>query len=150
MTTLNASAPHEQAGPGGQFLWHVRVYYEDTDAAGVVYYANYLKFLERARTEWLRNAGFEQSVLRDELGLVFVVRSLAIEYVAPARFDDALQVVVALRAARGSVLELAQAVYRGGTLLVDATVKIVCVNTASFKAVRIPATILKKLAVGCA
>ena len=130
------------------FHWRVRVYYEDTDAAGVVYYANYLKFLERARTEWLRAAGFEQTVLRDEFGVVFVVRALAIEYATPARFNDELDVGVAVTAARGSVLELAQTVCRDGHALATANVKIACVNTPSFKAVRIPKPILEKLAMG--
>jgi acyl-CoA thioester hydrolase len=135
---------------GAGFCWRLRVYYEDTDAAGVVYYANYLKFLERARTEWLRSAGFEQTVLRDEYGIVFVVRALAIEYMVPARFDDALEITVLPCVARGSVLELAQSVCRDGNVLATATVKVVCVNTPSFRPVRIPSTILEKLAAGCA
>ena len=133
-----------------QFSWPVRVYYEDTDAAGVVYYANYLKFIERARTEWLRAAGFEQTTLRDEHGIAFVVRALAIEYIAPALFNDALDVTVAVSAARASVLELAQTVLRDGKTLVTASVKIACVNTRSFKPVRIPNPIMEKLAAGCA
>ena len=132
------------------FHWPLRVYYEDTDAAGVVYYANYLKFFERARTEWLRAAGFEQTALRDEYGVVFVVRSLAVEYALPAKFDDALAVSVTVNAVRGSVIELAQTVCRDGVVLVTATVKIVCVNTPSFKPVRIPKSIMEKLAVRCA
>ena len=128
------------------YRWPVRVYYEDTDAAGVVYYANYLKFLERARTEWLRAAGFEQTALRDRHGVVFVVRALAIEYVAPAQFNDALEVEVAVSGARASVLDLAQSVLRDGQTLVTASVKIACVNTRSFKPVRIPKQILEKLA----
>ena len=134
----------------GAFRWPVRVYYEDTDAAGVVYYANYLKFLERARTEWLRAACFEQTALRDEHDIVFVVRALAIEYAVPARFNDELEVGVAVNAIRGSVLELAQTVRRGGETLVTASVKIACINTRSFKPVRIPKLILEKLAVRCA
>jgi acyl-CoA thioester hydrolase len=132
------------------FRWPVRVYYEDTDAAGVVYYANYLKFLERARTEWLRAAGFEQTVLRDRLGVVFVVRSLALEYAAAAQFNDALEVSVAVQAMHGSVIELAQTVCRDGMVLVNAAVKIACVNTPSFKPVRIPKSIVEKLAARCA
>ena len=131
------------------FHWPLRVYYEDTDAAGVVYYANYLKFFERARTEWLRAAGFEQTALRDEYGVVFVVRALAVEYALPAQFDDALAVSVTVNAVRGSVIELAQTVCRDGVALVTAAVKIVCVNTPSFKPVRIPQSIVEKLAVRC-
>ena len=79
------------------FSWPVRVYWEDTDAGGVVYYANYLKFMERARSEWLRVLGFDQRRLRDELGLVFVVRQATIEYLKPARYDDLLTVTAASR-----------------------------------------------------
>jgi acyl-CoA thioester hydrolase len=74
------------------FSWPVRVYYEDTDAGGVVYYANYLRFFERARTEWLRAIGFEQQLLRNEDGIVFAVRHVEIDYLKPAVLDDALQV----------------------------------------------------------
>ncbi len=136
------------SGEDGAFSWPVRVYYEDTDAAGVVYYANYLKFLERARTEWLRAAGFEQTALRDDFGVVFVVRALAVEYRVPARFNDTLTVDVAVRDVRGSVLELAQTVRRGEETLVTATVRIACVNTPAFKPVRIPGPVLEKLAMG--
>jgi acyl-CoA thioester hydrolase len=132
------------------FRWPVRVYYEDTDAAGVVYYANYLKFLERARTEWLRAAGFEQTALRDELGVVFVVRALAVEYAVAAQFNDALEITVAVQSMHGSVIELVQTVCRDGAVLVSASVKIACVNTPSFKPVRIPKLILEKLAARCA
>jgi len=128
------------------FAWPLRVYYEDTDAAGVVYYANYLKFMERARTEWLRSLGFEQTTLMHEHKVVFVVRSLAVEFLRPALFNDALDVTVALKAARGSVLEISQAVRRGQDVLVSGDVRVACVNTQSFKPVRIPKTILDKLA----
>lgn len=128
------------------FVWPVRVYYEDTDAAGVVFYANYLNFMERARTEWLRSLGFEQTQLKDELAIVFVVRSLAVEYLRPALFNDALEVTVALNAARGSALDVRQVVRRDGEALVTGTVKVACVNTRSFKPVRIPNLILDKLA----
>ncbi len=129
------------------FVWPVRVYYEDTDAGGVVYYANYLKFMERARTEWLRALGFEQTALKDEHNVVFVVRALAAEYLRPALFNDELAVSVTLLAARGSLLEIAQTVRRGQHDLVTGAVKIACVNTQSFKPVRIPQPILKKLAI---
>jgi acyl-CoA thioester hydrolase len=132
------------------FRWPVRVYYEDTDAAGVVYYANYLKFLERARTEWLRAAGFEQTALRDEHGIVFVVRAVNIDYAAPARFNDALEVTVAVNLVRGSVIELAQTVCGEAGVLVTALVRVVCVNTLTFRPVRIPTLIVEKLAVRCA
>ncbi|HYK15255.1 MAG TPA: tol-pal system-associated acyl-CoA thioesterase [Burkholderiales bacterium] len=128
------------------FIWPVRVYYEDTDAAGVVFYANYLKFMERARTEWLRSLGFEQTTLMHEHNVVFVVRSLAVEYLRPAVFNDALEITVTLTGTRGSLLEISQAVRRGQRVLVSGDVRVACVNTQSFKPVRIPAAILDKLA----
>jgi acyl-CoA thioester hydrolase len=128
------------------FSWPVRVYYEDSDAAGVVYYANYLKFMERARTEWLRALGFEQTALSDEHNVVFVVRALAIEFLRPARFNDLLEIAVEFSAARGSLIELAQVVRRGEEALVTASVKVACVNTRSLKPVRIPRPVIEKLA----
>ncbi|MDB5811243.1 MAG: 4-hydroxybenzoyl-CoA thioesterase [Betaproteobacteria bacterium] len=128
------------------FIWPVRVYYEDTDAAGVVFYANYLKFMERARTEWLRALGFEQTALMSEHNIVFVVRSIALEFLRPALFNDALEVTVELTDARGSVLEIAQSVQRAQSKLVSGDVRVACVNTQTFKPVRIPTSILDKLA----
>ena len=128
------------------FIWPVRVYYEDTDAAGVVFYANYLKFMERARTEWLRSLGFEQTTLMHEHNVVFVVRSLAVEYLRPAVFNDALEITVTLTGTRGSLLEISQAVRRDQRVLVSGDVRVACVNTQSFKPVRIPKFILDKLA----
>jgi len=121
------------------------VYYEDTDAAGVVFYANYLKFMERARTEWLRGLGFEQTTLMHDYNVVFVVRSLAIEYLRPALFNDALDVTVSLSNTRGSLLEVAQIVRRGAQILVTAAVTVACVNALSFRPVRIPKPILERL-----
>ena len=126
----------------------MRVYYEDTDAAGVVFYANYLNFMERARTEWLRSLGFEQTALLHDHNVVFVVRALAVEYLRPALFNDTLAVTVALQNARGSLIEVLQSVRRGAHTLVTAAVKVACVNTQSFKPVRIPKPILEKLAAG--
>ena len=128
------------------FSWPVRVYYEDSDAAGVVYYANYLKFMERARTEWLRALGFEQTTLSHEHDVVFVVRALTIEFLRPALFNDMLEVTVELTGARGSLIELAQAVRRGRDTLVTSKVKVACVNTRSLKPVRIPKPVIEKLA----
>jgi acyl-CoA thioester hydrolase len=121
------------------------VYYEDTDAAGVVFYANYLKFMERARTEWLRSLGFVQTTLMHDHKVVFVVRSLAIEYLRPALFNDALDVTVSLSNARGRLLEVAQIVRRGAQSLVTAAVTVACVNALSFRPVRIPKPILERL-----
>jgi len=120
------------------FLWPVRVYYEDTDAGGLVYYANYLKYMERARTEWLRGVGFEQTDLAHCHGVIFVVRSAAIEYLAPARFNDELQVTVELIKVGAGQIDLVQRVSRGDTLLVQAAVKLACVARATMRATRIP------------
>ena len=130
------------------FSWPVRVYWEDTDAGGVVYYANYLRFLERARSEWLRGLGFEQDRLRDREGVVFVVRRVEIDYLAPARFNDALEVSVEPGATGRASLTVTQTIRRGPTRLAQANVKLACVEAVSFKPARIPATIL--LATGLA
>jgi acyl-CoA thioester hydrolase len=127
------------------FSWRVRVYYEDTDLGGVVYYANYLKFLERARTEWLRSLGFAQTELAARHGVVFVVRSISLDYLKPARFDDMLEITVALADAGASRIGLAQRVRRGEECLVTATVDIACVQTATFKPVRIPAHLIDRM-----
>lgn len=127
------------------FSWPVRVYYEDTDRGGVVYHANYLKYLERARTEWLRAAGFEQTALAAVHAVVFVVRSITLDYLKPARFDDALEVTVELRETGASRLVMHQLVKRGGEELVAAQVEIACVNTASFKPVRIPGPVIARI-----
>ncbi len=127
------------------FSLTVRVYYEDTDAGGVVYYANYLKFLERARTEWLRAAGFEQPELLRDHNVIFVVRSVAIEYLQPARFNDALNVTVRMENLGSCTIDVFQTVERD-LRLVEARVRIVCVdNQAGFKPVRIPAFIRQQL-----
>jgi len=127
------------------FSWPVRVYYEDTDLGGVVYYANYLKFLERARTEWLRALGFEQTGLAAVHGVVFVVRSISLDYLKPARFDDALVVTVEPREVGASRIALAQRVRRGEDELVAASVELACVNTATFRPVRIPGPVIQKM-----
>jgi acyl-CoA thioester hydrolase len=120
------------------FEWPVRVYYEDTDAAGVVYYANYLKFMERARTEWLRARGFEQPDLAERFRVVFVVRSLEIEYVRAARFNDTLRVTVELIKVGAGHIELAQRVMNDNVLIASGKVKIVCVEAHTFRVLRIP------------
>ncbi len=127
------------------FSWPVRVYWEDTDAGGVVYYANYLKFMERARSEWLRAFGFEQDVLRDEAGVVFVVRRVEIDYRSPARFNDALDVSVGLHEAGRASLVVRQELMRGSACLAEAVVTLACVDAVNFKPVKMPATILQAL-----
>ena len=126
------------------FTWPVRVYYEDTDSGGVVYYANYLKFMERARTEWLRGAGFEQTELLRELDVIFVVREVHVEYLKPAAFNDSLNVTVKLLKTGRSYMDVAQTVERED-ILVRAETKIVCVGGQSFKPVSIPDIVRKKL-----
>lgn len=127
------------------FHWPVRVYWEDTDAGGVVYYANYLKFMERARSEWLRAFGFEQDVLRDEAGVVFVVRRVTIDYLSPARFNDQLDVSVGLHETGRASLSVRQELMRGSDCLARADVTLACVDAANFKPVKMPATILQAL-----
>lgn len=126
------------------FSFPVRVYWEDTDAGGVVYYANYLKFMERARSEWLRSLGFEQDVLRGEAGVVFVVRRVEIDYLLPARFNDLLNVSVRLAEATRATLVVEQHI-EAENHLTRARLQLACVNAASFKPARIPAFLLDKL-----
>ncbi len=130
------------------FSWPVRVYYEDTDAGGVVFYANYLKFFERARTEWLRALGVHQHDLLQSHGVVFVVKSSSIDYHAPARLDDELSITVAVeKLGRASVQFLQQTWRMNGEkrLLTSAQVKVVCVEGASFRPSPIPDNVLNIL-----
>ncbi len=106
----------------------VRVYYEDTDLAGVVYYANYLRFIERGRSEFLRAAGIDQAALKRDEGAAFVVRRLTADYLAPARFDDLLEVTTGIAALRGASVEMAQQVRRGGDVLFSARVTVACIG----------------------
>ena len=106
----------------------IRVYYEDTDLAGIVYYANYLKFIERGRTEWVRSLGIDQVALKRDHGLVFAVRRVEADYLRPAKFDDELTVTTELSAVAGARLILEQAVWRAGEKLFAAVVTLVCLN----------------------
>ena len=127
------------------FTLPVRVYYEDTDAAGVVYYASYLKFLERARTEWLRALGYEQTTLVEEMGIAFAARSISAEYLLPARLDDLLAVVSTVESLGRAQLVFAQRVERDGTVLLTAKMRIACFDPARGKATAIPKNIHEKL-----
>lgn len=122
------------------FLWPVRVYYEDTDSGGVVYYANYLKFMERARTELLRHHGFEQDELRAREKVIFAVRSVQVDYLAPARFNDLLQVRTEILQAGRASLTFGQDVLReaDGRLLCRGEVKVACLDSETFRARAIP------------
>ncbi len=123
----------------------LRVYYEDTDAGGVVYYANYLRFLERARTEWLRQLGSPRERLRAEVGWVFVVTHVDAHYLRPARLDDLLSVHCSVaEVSRASVL-FSQSVQRGTEVLMRAKVRVACVDSQSFKPQRLPADLLARL-----
>jgi acyl-CoA thioester hydrolase len=127
------------------FTWPVRVYYEDTDSGGVVYYANYLKFLERARTEWLRALGFELDALARDHGVIFIVRSLAIEYLRPAAFNDEIAATVELGRLGGGQIILTQRITRGVEELATASVRLACVNTTTFRPVRIPSPVAARI-----
>lgn len=118
----------------------LRVYYEDTDLAGIVYYANYLKFIERARTEFVRSLGIDQTALKQRHGVVFAVRRLAADYLQPARFDDQLVVTTAVLKVTGARIVLHQAVWRGDEVLFDATVTLVALANTGAVA-RLPADI---------
>jgi acyl-CoA thioester hydrolase len=122
-----------------------RVYYEDTDAGGVVYYANYLRFLERARTECLRELGFEQQRLADETGIAFAVRSLAVEYFKPARLDDQIEIASTIAELGRAQAVFRQVMRRGEEMLLDATVRVACLDLAKGKATAIPKNIHDQL-----
>jgi len=124
--------------PAAAFTAAMRVYWEDTDAAGIVFYANYLKFFERARTEWLRSLGFGQETLRTSAGIAFVVSETRLRYRRPARLDDVIDVSVAIVHLGQASLEIAQEASRGGELLADGTIRIGCVDLGTFRPCRIP------------
>jgi len=121
-----------------------RVYYEDTDLAGIVYYANYLKFIERARTEWVRGIGIDQARLKAEEGIVFAVRRIEADYLAPARFDDELEILTRTRGSTGVRLALTQEVLRDGAVLFRAEVTLVAIGEAGQPA-RLPAGLRRQL-----
>ena len=123
----------------------VRVYYEDTDAAGIVYYATFLRFLERGRTEFLRDLGYQQQEIAVSSGIAFAVRSVSAEYLLPGRLDDQLQVETGIESLGRAQLVFAQRVVRSGELLLDARVRIVCLDLQKQKAAPIPRDIHAKL-----
>jgi len=120
------------------FTWTVRVYYEDTDAGGIVYYANYLKFFERARTEWLRSLGIDQQTLRDQDGALFVVRNASVDYVASARLDDEVKLTLNVEKLGRASVQFAQQAWRGDTLLSSADVKVGCIDAATMRPRSLP------------
>ncbi|NNM79271.1 MAG: tol-pal system-associated acyl-CoA thioesterase [Gallionella sp.] len=128
------------------FSLPVRVYFQDTDAGGVVYHGSYVNFMERARTEWLREVcGFSNGALMKEFGVVFVVRSMKIDYLMPALLDDLLEVSAQVHDIGRSSVKLVQTVKRGETLLTEGEVHLVCVSLASFKPVSVPEVLREKL-----
>jgi acyl-CoA thioester hydrolase len=125
------------------FSWPVRVYFQDTDAGGVVYHASYVNFLERSRTEWLRTFGYTNAGLMKELGVVFVVRSLKLDYLKPALLDDLVTVTSQVKEIGRSRLNIVQAVLRGEEVLVEGEVHLVCVDINTFKPVSVPEVLRK-------
>lgn len=138
------------------FAWTIRVYYEDTDTGGVVFYANYLKFFERARTEWLRAAGVEQQSLSESQGVMFVVKSTAVDYHAPAKLDDELKLTVVVERLGRASVQFIQEAWRisdtedgkGETLLATGRIKVGCVATSAFRPEAIPDSVLQKIRTG--
>ncbi|MBB5391697.1 MULTISPECIES: tol-pal system-associated acyl-CoA thioesterase [unclassified Herbaspirillum] len=139
------------------FDWKIRVYYEDTDTGGVVFYANYLKFFERARTEWLRSFGFQQQQLAETTGAIFVVKGTSVDYLSPARLDDELKLTVVVEKLRNASIEFVQEAWRlpsgngaagnnqEATLLARGRITVVCVDAASFRPQQIPAELLSRI-----
>ncbi|MBI3479154.1 MAG: tol-pal system-associated acyl-CoA thioesterase [Nitrosomonadales bacterium] len=129
------------------FSLPVRVYFQDTDAGGVVYHASYVNFMERARTEWLRAHGYSNAGLMKEFGTVFVVRSLKLDYLRPALLDDLLDVTAQIKDIGRSRISLLQSVCRNGEVLTEAEIHLVCVSLASFKPVSVPEVLRERLKV---
>jgi acyl-CoA thioester hydrolase len=130
------------------FHWQARVYWEDTDGGGIVYYANYLRFMERARTEWLRARGWSQQELANDPGILFTVANVNVDYLKPARLDDLLFISCAPQLDGRITLNFVQQIRRGapdGDLLVDGKVRVVCVDAAKMRPKRLPEFVLEGL-----
>jgi acyl-CoA thioester hydrolase len=131
------------------FTWPIRVYYEDTDTGGVVFYANYLKFFERARTEWLRAAGIGQQALAELHGVIFVVKSTAVDYHAPAKLDDELKLTVVVERLGRASVQFTQEAWRVGSsepqLLASGRIKVGCVTAGTFRPSPIPDDVLARI-----
>jgi acyl-CoA thioester hydrolase len=135
----------ESNAPAAAFHHPVRVYWEDTDAGGIVFYANYLKFFERARTEWLRALGHSQQEMVDTTGCIFVVQETTVRYVKPARLDDVLTITVDVRERGRASLRIAQQAWCGERLLAEGEIRIGCVERATMKPHRIPGPIFEAI-----
>lgn len=127
------------------FTLTIRVYYEDTDAAGVVYYANYLKFMERARTEWLRSLGFEQDEIARRDGVMFVVRSATMEFLKPARFNESIDVGIDIADHGGASIVFSHEIKRADTVLCTADVRVACVDRATYVPCPLPKALASRL-----
>tara|TARA_B100000035_G_C20941404_1_gene527720 strand:- start:365 stop:775 length:411 start_codon:yes stop_codon:yes gene_type:complete len=127
------------------FKWGVRIYFEDTDSGGVVYHSNYLKFMERARTEWLRSLNLNQAELKKKDKIMFVVAKVDINYIKPARFNDQLTIETIVDKIGASKVNLTQDIYRNSDLFTSAKVNIACLNSNNFKPQRIPKLIKQKM-----
>jgi acyl-CoA thioester hydrolase len=125
------------------FLWPIRVYYEDTDAGGVVFHANYLKFFERARTEMLRAMGYEQDKLIATAGILFAVRSVQVDYLSPARFNELITVSAAVSEAKKASLIFEQVITRGEAILCKGNIRIACVDAATLRPKAIPEHLIR-------
>ena len=139
-----------EAGTAGVFSWPARVYWEDTDGGGIVYYANYLRFLERARTEWLRSLGYSQQALAREPGIVFAVSRLTVEYRRPARLDDELTITCEPYADRAATIRFEQAIFLGRNPgeeppILTAGVRVACVDAHTLKPRRLPESLMNVL-----
>jgi acyl-CoA thioester hydrolase len=128
-----------------KFIWPIRVYYEDTDAGGVVFYANYLKFFERARTEMLRAMGYEQDELIANEGIIFVVRSVQVEYLRSARFNEQIQVSAEVTFAKKASLTFEQLITRGDDVLCTSVIRIACLDAKTMRPKAIPENLLELL-----
>ncbi|WP_144110158.1 tol-pal system-associated acyl-CoA thioesterase [Paraburkholderia sp. BCC1886] len=138
---LSTSPPDAEIGS----TWPIRVYYEDTDAGGIVFYANYLKFFERARTEWLRGCGVDQNRLAEETGAIFIVRSTAVDYKAPAKLDDLIRIVSRIERLGRASVDFVQEAWRDGTLLANGSIRIGCVERTGLRPAPIPTSVLAAL-----
>lgn len=148
MNLDNGTAVISPPEMGAVFTWPVRIYYEDTDAGGVVYHANYLKFMERARTEFLRSLGYNLDVIESTEGVIFAVRALKIDYLSPARLNDLVEVTVTCETVRSASIVFAQCIYREGKLLCESRVRVASISTKSYRPIAIPEDMRQQLEIG--
>lgn len=145
-SSSNRAVGSEDRARDGVFVWPVRVYYEDTDSTGLVYHANYLRFMERARTEWMRSHGFELGEIHERYAVLFTVSRLQIEFLKPASFNDRLEISVEVERLGAASLHLAQRIWRArGELLCRGTVRIACVEAGGIRPCAIPKNLMSEL-----